>query len=68
MSNYKITEQDIEGTLAYLRLYHPVQATREEAISYLEYYKAFYRDVALDNPSKLDKIFEAFQKSKTNKD
>ena len=39
-SGYQITEKDIESTLKYLRLNEDENATREDAIQYLEEHKS----------------------------
>lgn len=65
MSDYKITEQDIEGMLNYLRVFHPENANRGFAVEILHYMKASYRRMALTDPDALDDLYEAFQKSKS---
>lgn len=64
MSGYKITEEDIQGMLKYLQVFHPDNANRNYAEEILEYMKAGYHRLALTNPDALDKLYEAFQKSK----
>ena len=66
MSDYKITDKDIEGMLRYLKLFHPEQATREFAEGWLRFWKAKYREVAVENPGNdaLERLFEAYQASK----
>lgn len=65
MSDYEITEQDIEGMLKYLSVFHPENANREFAVEMLEYLKASYHRLATTNPDMLDKLYEAFNKMKT---
>ena len=61
---YEITEQDIEGMVKYLQVFHPERATREDAIEILEYMKASYHRMALTDPDALEKLLDAFEKSK----
>lgn len=63
---YKITEKDIESMLKYLRIFHPEKANRDYAIELLEYLKASYHRLALTDPDALDKLYDAFEKSKTD--
>lgn len=60
MSDYKITEQDIEGMLKYLRVFHPENANREFAVAMLEYLKAGYRRMAVSDPEGLEELYVAF--------
>lgn len=66
MSDYKITDEDIEGMLRYLKLFHPEQATREFAEGWLRYWKAEYRKIAVENldSDAMEKLFAAYQESK----
>lgn len=65
MSDYEITDADIDAMLRYLKIYHPEQATREFAEGWLHYWKATYRDIALENldNDKLEELFKAFNQS-----
>lgn len=60
MSDYEITEQDIQSTIKYLQIYHPENANREFAVEMLEYLKASFHRLALSDPSALDELYEAF--------
>lgn len=66
MSDYKITEKDIEGMLQYLRVFHPENANREYAVEMLEYLRATFHRLAVTDPDALHELYEAFEKSKTN--
>ena len=66
MSDYKITEQDIEGMLQYLRVFHPENANEDYAVEMLEYLKATFHRLALTDPDALDELYQAFEKSRTN--
>lgn len=57
MSDYKITEKDIESTVNYLRIFHPENANREFAVEMLEYLKATTHRLALTDPRTLDELY-----------
>ena len=65
MSDYKITDEDIEVMLRYLTILHPDNANKEFAENMLRYWKAQYRQLAVNNldTGALDKLFDAYQKS-----
>lgn len=67
MSGYEITEQDVQGMLKYLQVFHPENANREYAVEILEYLKASYHRMALTDPDALNDLYQAFQQSKTSK-
>lgn len=66
MSDYEITEKDIEGMLKYLRVFHPENANRDYAVEMLEYLKATFHRLAFTDPDALDELYTAFEKSRTN--
>ena len=64
MSDYEITDEQIEVMLRYLQNFHPEQATREFAENWLRFWKAKIRDTSvknLDNDT-MEEMFEAFTK------
>lgn len=63
MSDYEITEQDIESTIKYLQIFHPENANREFAIEMLEYLKASVHRLAVTNPDELDELYRSFTDS-----
>lgn len=66
MANYEITEQDIEGMMKYLKVFHPENANREFAIEILHYLKATYHRLAMTDPDVLDRLYEAFESHRTS--
>jgi hypothetical protein len=65
MSDYPITDDQIEATLRYLKIFHPEQATREFAENWLHYWKAEYRKISVGNLENdtMEKLFRAYRKS-----
>jgi hypothetical protein len=66
MSNYQISDEDIEAMLRYLKIFHPEQATKEYAEGWLQYWKSEFRKISLEDLSNetLEKLFDSYQKSK----
>jgi hypothetical protein len=67
MSDYKITDQDVEGVVNYLRFFHPENANENFARELLEYWKATSHRLALTNPEALNDLYESFQQSKNKR-
>lgn len=68
MSDYKITEVDIDGMMRYLEAYHPNRANREYALALLEYTKSALHDIAKENPDNIEAMFKAYEQSLKTKD
>ena len=66
MSDYQISDEDIEAMLRYLKIFHPEQATKEYAEGWLRYWKSEFRKISLEDLSNetLEKLFDSYQKSK----
>ena len=63
MSDYKITEVDIDGMMRYLEVYHPDRADRDYARALLEYTKSALHGIAKENPDNIEAMFEAYEQS-----
>lgn len=65
MSDYEITDEQIEAMLRYLQSFHPEQATKEFAENWLRFWKVKIRNMSLTNldNDKMEEMFEAFSKS-----
>jgi len=55
---YEINEKDIETVLQFLKLTDPEHATPDIAIALLEYMKAAFHKMALEDPEMLQKMYE----------
>lgn len=64
MSDYKITEKDVDSTVNYLRIFHPENANREYALELLEYFKASARRMAFTSPDALNDLYASFEQSR----
>lgn len=65
MSDYEITEKDIESVVNYLKIFHPENANKEFATEMLEYLKASFHRLALTDPDALEELYKAFESSKS---
>lgn len=66
MSNYEITDEDINGMMHFLEVYRPEQADRDHAILFLEYLKSGFENIARNNPDDIEALYEQFEKSLDN--
>ena len=64
MSDYEITDEQIDAMLRYLQNFHPEHANKEFAENWLRYLKSKIRDMSLENldNDKMEEMFEAFTK------
>lgn len=63
MSDYQITEVDIDSMMRYLEVYHPDRANRNYARALLEYTKSALHEIAQDNPDNIEAMLEAYEQS-----
>lgn len=66
MSDYQITDEDIDGMMHFLEVYRPKQADRDHAILFLEYLKSGFQNIARNNPDDIEALYEQFEKSLDN--
>ncbi len=66
MDLYK--EEDIDGVMRYMAIFHPEKADKTYCHALLEYWEMTLKDLAVNNPEDLEKIIQAFEESKTAKD
>lgn len=62
---YEMSEEDIDKTIAYLKMIDPEHATPEDAIAYLEYYQTVFHELghAL-NPEEMQKLYDEFREKR----
>ena len=58
MSDYVITEENIDAVVRYLEIFHPENANREFARYMLESTKSALHKIALDNPDDIETLYE----------
>ncbi len=63
MSDYKITEENIDAVIRYMKIYHPERANREYARAMLEYIKSGLAKIAQNNPDDIEAMYEAYEKT-----
>jgi hypothetical protein len=66
MSDYQITQKDIESMYNYLKIFHPDSASMEYAEDMLRYLKHKVHQIGLNDPAALDELYIAFQKEKAD--
>lgn len=59
MSDYEITDQDVQAMVRVLEGIDPKQANEEHALAYLKWLKAKVRDVSMQDPSSED-LYQLF--------
>ena len=66
MSDYRFTDQDIDGMMLFLKTHHPDYATEEWTVNYLQFIKDLAREVSISDLTneKLEHLFELFLRSK----
>lgn len=61
MSDYVITDEDIDAVVRYLKIYHPENATREFAQTMLETARSTLHQIAVNNPDDIEALYEQIQ-------
>lgn len=59
MSDYVITEKNIDAVVRYLEIFHPENANREFARYMLESTKSAIHKIALDNPDDIEALYDS---------
>jgi hypothetical protein len=65
--DYEINEKDIDSVLNYLRIFDPEHATPENAIDFIEYLRTGVHEIAHNSPERLEELYAAFTKQKSEK-
>lgn len=63
MSDYVITEENIDAVVRYLEIFHPENANKDFALFMLESAKSAFHKIAIDNPDDIEALYEQVQKS-----
>ena len=63
MSDYVITDEDIDAVVRYLKIYHPENATREYARRMLESTKSALHQIAINNPNDIEALYKQIENS-----
>jgi hypothetical protein len=65
MSGYKISDEDVDGVLRYMKIYHPERADREYCRALLEAFQAGLiaglRQIALNKPDDIEELYEKYE-------
>ncbi len=63
MSDYVITEENIDAVVRYLEIFHPENANRDFARYMLESTKSAIHKIALENPDDIEALYEQVEAS-----
>lgn len=66
MSDYVITDEDIDAAVRYLAIYHPENASREYAQQLLEFVKSALHKIAINNPDGIEAMYAQYEASLTD--
>ncbi len=59
------TDEDIEGVMRYMAIFHPEKANETYCQALLEYCEMTLIEIATNRPEDIEKIIEVFERSKT---
>lgn len=63
MSDYRISEEDIDAVVRYMELFHPENANREYSLALLEHIKSGLHQVARNNPEDIEAMYAQYESS-----
>ncbi len=63
MSNYEITDKDVQAIVKFLQINDPENASEDNAISFLLNVQSGLHDLALENPGALLKLYNQTKKA-----
>lgn len=69
MSDYRISEEDVDAVVRYMELFHPENANREYSLALLEHIKSGLHQVARNYPEDIEAMYaqyEAFLRNDTD--
>lgn len=63
MSDYQISEEDIDAVVRYMEIFHPEKANREYSLALLENIKSGLHQVARNNPEDIEAMYAQYEAS-----
>ncbi len=66
MNTYQISDEDIDGAVRYMEIFHPERANREYCRALLEYVKESLHQIARSNPDDIEALYEQYEASLKN--
>lgn len=58
MSDYHISEEDVDAVVRYLEIFHPEDANEEFARHMLEFAKSALHKIAVNNPDDIEELYK----------
>lgn len=70
MSGYQISDEDIDGVVRYMKIFHPEKANRDYCKALLESFQAGVivglRQIALTKPDDIEELYEKYEAYRKN--
>lgn len=63
MSDYKISDEDVNGVVRYMKIFHPEKANSDYCRSLLEYTKSGLYQIARTDPDNIEDLYESLYTS-----
>ncbi len=63
MSDYKISDEDVEGVVRYMKIFHPEKADPAYCKAMLEYLKSGLYQIARTDPDNIEELYESLYAS-----
>lgn len=63
MSDYKISDEDVEAVVRYMKIFHPEKANRAYCRALLEYFKSGLYQIARTDPNNIEELYESLYTS-----
>jgi hypothetical protein len=63
MSDYKISDEDVESVVRYMNIFHPDKAETVYCRSLLEYFKSGLYQIARTDPDNIEELYESLYNS-----
>ena len=65
MSGYKISDEDVDVVMRYMKIFHPEKANRDYCKALLEAFQSGVitglRQIALNNPDDIEELYEKYE-------
>ncbi len=65
MNHYQISDEDVDGVMRYMKIFHPEKANRDYCKALLEYLQSGLisglRQIALNKPDDIEELYEKYE-------
>ena len=63
MSDYQISDEDVDAVVRYMEMFHPENASREYCWALLEHIKSGLHQIARNNPEDIEAMYAQYEAS-----